>query len=137
LINTLRPEWLLSEASYGAQALLAIQSDRPDIVIMDITMPGISGLEVASKLREAGFDCPILMFTMHKSDELGKECRRAGAQGYVLKSQATEDLINAIDTLLTGSTFYGGLPEPDPGPARSDKPNLDTMFCSGLKFAFA
>ena len=133
LITTVRPEWLTSEAADGTQALQAIQTDKPDLVIMDITMPGSSGLEIASKLRKTGFDRPILMFTMHKSAELGNESRQAGAQGYVLKSQAIEDLVRAIDTLLAGGTFYGKPSSTEPAPST---PNPGLLFRIGFAPAF-
>jgi two-component system nitrate/nitrite response regulator NarL len=107
LLNSFRPEWSTSEAQDATQAFEAVQSQKPDLVIMDITMPDFSGLELASRLRSTGFDRPILMFTMHKSEQLGNDSRQAGAQGYVLKSQAVEDLVKAIDILLAGGTFYG------------------------------
>lgn len=77
------------------------------LIVLDITMPGHSGLEVAVKLRKAGFDRPILMFTMHQSEQLGNDALQAGAQGSVLKSEAAEQLVEAIDALLAGETFYG------------------------------
>lgn len=92
-------------------------------------MPDTSGLELASRLRKTGFDRPILMFTMHKSEQLGNESRQAGAQGYVLKSQAVEDLVKAIDLLLAGGTFYGKPTEPEIG-SKSSKAGLS--FYVGL-----
>jgi DNA-binding NarL/FixJ family response regulator len=134
LLNTTRPEWSIVEARDGNQALEMIETHTPDLVIMDITMPGLSGLQVVSGLRKSGFHRPVLMFTMHKSEQLGNETRNAGAQGYVLKSQAVEDLIQAIDTLLAGGTFYGAPPSPDKG---RDKPNPNLMFFVGLNADFA
>ncbi len=134
LLETMRPEWSIAEAQDGHQAREIIHTGNPHLVIMDITMPGSSGLEVVSNLRKSGFRQPVLMFTMHKSDQLVNETKTAGAQGYVLKSQAVEDLIRAIDILLAGGTFYGSSILPDGG---NEKPNPSLMFCIGLRSAFA
>jgi two-component system, NarL family, invasion response regulator UvrY len=107
LISAMRPAWIIAEAGDGDQAVELIRDEKPDLLIMDITLPGPSGLEIASRLRKSGFDRPILMFTMHKSPRLATDAQEAGAQGYVLKSQAVEDLIRALDTLLAGGTFFG------------------------------
>jgi DNA-binding NarL/FixJ family response regulator len=127
LITAMRPGWAISEAGDGAQAIQFIQGQKPDLLIMDITMPGSSGFEVVARLRKSGFDRPILMFTMHKAERLGVETREAGAQGYVLKSQAVEDLIRALDTLLAGGTFFG---EPPILKQKKDNPNTGVVFFS-------
>jgi DNA-binding NarL/FixJ family response regulator len=80
---------------------------QPDIVILDISMPKASGLEVAAKIMDMRLKSLVLMFTMHESESLPQEVRVAGAQGIVLKSQAARDLIRAIDVVLAGSTFFG------------------------------
>lgn len=129
LLATLRPAWTVSEAPDGPQAMAMIRNAAPDLVIMDITMPGLSGFEVASRLRKSGFNRPILMFTMHKSAQLKNEAQEAGTQGYVVKSQAVEDLVRAIDALLAGGTFFG--PENAPHGAPS-KPVLGIIFFRAL-----
>ena len=108
LITRSRPEWeICGEARDGEEALEAVRALRPDVVILDITMPKMSGLEAAPRIAKLGLGCRVLMFTMHDSDRLASEARRAQAQGLVLKSQAARDLIRAIDRLLAGSTFFG------------------------------
>jgi len=118
LITRSRPEWVIcGEAASGEQAIEACRKLKPDIVVLDITLPGISGLEASSRITHAGLGCRILMFTMHESERLYNEVRQAGAQGVVLKSQAARDLIRAIDLLLAGGTFF------EPGPAQQNPPN--------------
>lgn len=129
ILATLRPAWSVSEAANGKEAMELIKKTVPDLIIMDITMPGFSGFEVVSRLRKSGFDRPILMFTMHKSAQLTDEAKEAGAQGYVVKSQATEDLLQAVDTLLAGGTFFGAANVPDGSP---DKPILGLIFFRAL-----
>jgi len=134
LLAASRPDWNILEAGGGAQAVQTIQGNPPDLVVMDITMPDASGLQVTSRLRKTGFARPVLIFTMHESAALTGETKNAGAQGYVLKSQATEDLVRAIDILLAGGTFFGAPPDPTPSP-REPHPGL--IFFRGFAPSFA
>jgi DNA-binding NarL/FixJ family response regulator len=104
-----RPEWeICGEACDGKQAIEAVQRLKPDIVILDVTMPTMSGLQAAPQIAKLAMGCRILIFTMHESDRIVKDVRAAGANGYVQKSQAGRDLVVAIDALLAGGTFFGG-----------------------------
>lgn len=115
LLAKLRPDWeICGEATDGDEAIQLAQTLKPDIMILDITMPRMSGLEASSKMRKLGFVFPILIFTTHQSDRLALEVRRAGAQGYVLKSQAARNLVLAIDKLLADGTFFDAPPEAQP-----------------------
>jgi DNA-binding NarL/FixJ family response regulator len=95
------------EATNALTALEMVAVLNPDLVIMDITMPGTSGLVAARRISKLQPAPRVLMFTMHDFERLGTEVREAGAQGYVLKSQASRDLIIAIRSLLDGGTFFG------------------------------
>src|SRR6202162_1752536 len=107
LIARSRPEWeICGEARDGEEALEAVRTLKPDVVILDITMPKMSGLEAAPRIARLGLGCRVLMFTMHDSDRLSSEVRQAEAQGLVLKSQAARDLVRAVDRLLAGETFF-------------------------------
>jgi len=107
LITRSRPEWeICGEACDGEEAVEAVRSLRPDVVILDITMPKMSGLEAAPRIAKLGLGCRVLMFTMHDSERLSSEVRQAAAQGLVLKSQAARDLVRAVDRLLDGGTFF-------------------------------
>jgi len=108
LIVRSRPDWeICGEASDGEQAVKAIVALKPDVVVLDITMPKLSGLEAAAQIGKIGLRSRVLMFTMHESERLSIEVRQAKAQGFVLKSQAARDLIRAIVCLLSGGTFFG------------------------------
>jgi DNA-binding NarL/FixJ family response regulator len=122
LISRSRPEWeICGEAANGNDAVEAIKNLKPDVVVLDITMPGLSGLEVASQVTKLNLGSRVLMFTMHESEMLHGEVRRTGAQGYVLKSQAARDLIRAIDTLLAGGSFFGPQSVSTPPGGRREK----------------
>jgi DNA-binding NarL/FixJ family response regulator len=104
-----RPEWeICGEASDGKQAIQAVQTLKPDVVILDVTMPTMSGLQAAPQIAKLAGNCRILIFTMHESERIASDVRAAGAHGYVQKSQAGRDLVVAIDALLAGGTFFGG-----------------------------
>jgi len=107
LINRSRPVWeICGEATSGGDAIEAAVKLHPQIIVLDITMPGMSGLEAAAQISKLCPDCRILIFTMHDSERLTAEIRGVGAHGYVQKSQAARDLVVAIERLLSGETFF-------------------------------
>jgi DNA-binding NarL/FixJ family response regulator len=123
LLAKLRPEWqICGEAAYGDEAISMVRSLKPDIVVLDISMPKMSGLEACMHMRKMGMKVPVLIFTTHESETLDAEVRRVGAQGYVLKSQAARSLIAAIDEILSGGTFFGEPHDPDPAPGGNPAP---------------
>jgi DNA-binding NarL/FixJ family response regulator len=125
LLAKSRPEWeICGEASTGEQAIEFVQKQKPDVVILDITMPGMSGLEASSQMRKLGLDSPILIFTTHYSEHLGIEVRKAGAQGYVLKSHAALKLVMAIDVILAGGTFYEDPSSSESAAQKKSKPSI-------------
>ena len=105
---TKRSDWdICGEATNGKQAIDTVKNLKPDVVVLDISMPGMSGLEAAPHILKLRVGCRILIFTMHDSAQLVSEIRDVGAQGYVQKSQAARDLVEAIECLLKGGTFFG------------------------------
>jgi DNA-binding NarL/FixJ family response regulator len=132
LINRARPNWeICGEATNGKEAIAAVQSLQPDLVVLDITMPGLSGLEATQTLVKSELETKILMFTMHESARLANDVREAGAHGLVLKSQASRDLILAIETLLAGGTFFPNRPETN-GPPPSTRFSPGTLMLRAL-----
>ncbi len=108
LLSKSRADWeVCGEAANAIDALDAVQKLKPDVVILDISMPGISGLEAMQRMKQLEVPARVLIFTMHESQTLDTEVRKAGAQGYVLKSQAARDLVRAIQAILAGETFFG------------------------------
>jgi DNA-binding NarL/FixJ family response regulator len=103
-----RPDWtIVGEVENGQQAVQAVSEIKPDIVVLDITMPVMSGLEATQEICNLNLGSRVLIFTMHDSKSLVKALRKAGALGYVLKSHAARDLIRAIEALLGGGSFFG------------------------------
>jgi DNA-binding NarL/FixJ family response regulator len=134
LLAKLRPEWTIcGEATDGKEAIQAAQELKPDLMTLDITMPNLSGLEAAAEMRRLGMRFPILIFTTHQSERLAADVQQAGAQGYVLKSQAARNLVLAIDALLADGTFWGSSPENSP--AKEQKQNPRISFRRTLVFA--
>jgi DNA-binding NarL/FixJ family response regulator len=116
VISKSRPGWeVCGEATNGKEAIQAAVNLNPDVVLLDITMPVMSGLEAASHIAKLGLRCRVLIFTMHQSERLVVDVRKSGAQGYVQKAQAARDLILAIESLVAGGTFFGALSKSEPG----------------------
>jgi len=136
---------VVAEAATGEQALALAAEHRPDVVVLDVTMPGESGLRVAPKLRAAVPGTRVLILSMHDNAEYVREGVRAGASGYVLKDSAAAELRLAVRAVHAGGTYFStpaalGLtgapaaraaeadaPEADPAPA----PNAPTPNATG------
>jgi CheY-like chemotaxis protein len=103
-------EWAVcGEAVEGGEAVRKSTELKPDLVIMDVNLPGLSGIEAAQKIRHEREAAKILFFTVHDSDEVIREIIDVGALGYVAKSRASQDLIEAVRTVLGGKTFFPNL----------------------------
>jgi DNA-binding NarL/FixJ family response regulator len=102
-----RHGWVVcAEAATGRDAIAMAAEHRPDIVVMDISMPGLNGLEATRKIRKMLPKAGILIFSLHYSDQLVREVVDAGARAYLLKSDATRDLLHAIEALATHRSFF-------------------------------
>jgi DNA-binding NarL/FixJ family response regulator len=93
------------EASNGQEVLDAVAADACDVVVLDFSMPGKSGLDVVKDLRKDGRKHPILVLSMHPEGELAPRLLKAGASGYLTKESAPRDLVNAIRKIASGGTF--------------------------------
>ena len=101
-----RPDFeVVAEACDGREAVLMTMELKPDVIIMDVSMPKLNGVEAMRQLAKAGCSTEILALTMHSSETLAREVLGAGARGYVLKSDAARDLIAAVDVLGQHRTF--------------------------------
>jgi DNA-binding NarL/FixJ family response regulator len=100
-------EWAVcGEAVEGNEAVRMSTELKPDLVIMDVNLPGLSGIEAAQQIRLEHEPTKILFFTVHDSDEVIREIVGVGALGYVAKSRASQDLIEAVRIVLGGKTFF-------------------------------
>lgn len=93
----------------GTAALDAVRALRPDVVVLDISMPGMSGLEVAGRLRRDGSTVPIVFLTIHDDEDLVLATQAAGGSGYVLKTQLPSDLPVAVNEAWAGRRYVSRL----------------------------
>ena len=91
--------------SDGQDLLLTVQSDPPDLAIIDIALPMYNGLDAAQEIRKIAPRIKVIMLTMHKEPDLIKQAFRAGASGYVLKESAGIELLEAAKTVLRGGNY--------------------------------
>jgi two-component system response regulator NreC len=96
---------VVGEALNGREALELTESLQPDIVLMDITMPEMDGLEATRQLKARFPHIHVLVLTMHRSDDYFFEMLKAGASGYILKGAKTSELINAVRVVQQGEIF--------------------------------
>lgn len=97
---------VVQEASDGFEALEQLSQELPDIVILDIGMPGRNGLDVLKDIRERHADLPVLMLSMHPEDRFAIRAIRAGASGYLTKSSVSEELVRAIRQIVRRGKRY-------------------------------
>jgi DNA-binding NarL/FixJ family response regulator len=96
---------VVAEAADGRQALALAATHQPDIVLLDIGMPGLNGLETTVRLRQAVPSARIIILSMHANEEYVVQALQAGASGYILKQSAIDDLGAAIKNVLAGQTY--------------------------------
>ena len=101
------PGWVVAaDAANGRDAVAAAAEIKPDIMVLDLTMPELNGLEAARKIIAADPAARILILTAHESEQVVREVLSAGARGYVLKSDAGRVLVTAVQALLDGRYFF-------------------------------
>lgn len=94
------------EAKDGREAVDLAAAEKPDLILLDIGMPNLNGLEAARQILATSPDAQILILTMHDSDQVVREVLRAGARGFLLKSDAGRDLVAAVEALQHRRTFF-------------------------------
>ena len=104
--SLLEPTYEILDMVTDGEALLeAVGRLHPDLVVSDISMPGMSGLEALRRLREGDVSTPVVFLTIHDSEAMVAEAERLGAQGYVLKASADTELEPALEEALHGRRF--------------------------------
>jgi DNA-binding NarL/FixJ family response regulator len=107
VIGDARPEWeVCGEASTGREAVAAAARLRPDIVVMDISMPDMNGLEATREILKNNPGTEILILSVHESEQMVHDVLSAGARGYMLKQDAGNDLIAALEALRRHKLFF-------------------------------
>ena len=96
---------LIAEAGDGAVALKLIQEKVPDVAVLDVNLPGMSGLEIARKLQGKGLATQLIILTMHKEEETFNLALDLGVKGFVLKENAVEDILNGLATVAKGEHY--------------------------------
>jgi DNA-binding NarL/FixJ family response regulator len=105
LLKDLEGVEVVAEASDGAEALSVAERERPDVILMDIAMKGMNGLEAAARLRERQPEVKIVILSMHTSEEYVLLALRAGAAAYLIKDSATSELEVALKSVMRGETY--------------------------------
>jgi len=96
---------LLAQTGNGREAWELIESLQPDVAILDISMPEMTGIEVARRIAEGGFSTQVILLTMHEDPSAVLEAQEAGASGYVLKDNSFDELVQAVHTVVAGGSF--------------------------------
>ena len=97
---------IVGEAENGRQAVSMTQSLNPQIVVLDLAMPSLNGLEATRQILKASPQTKVLILTMHEADPMIRDVLDAGARGYILKTDAGRDLVSAIEALRRNKTFF-------------------------------
>jgi DNA-binding NarL/FixJ family response regulator len=101
-----RTGWVVGEASDGLEAVQKADESKPDVIVLDIGMPKLSGIEAARRICTLSPNSKIIFCTQENSPEVIEECLRLG-QGYIAKANAGKQLLTAIDAVLQGKQFVG------------------------------
>jgi DNA-binding response OmpR family regulator len=117
-----------AEAEDGAEALRTVRATRPDLVLLDLTLRDEDGLNVLAAIHGEQPTLPVLILSMHSEEMFAGPALAAGASGYLMKADASECLVEAMDTILSGRVYRGHpRPDPDDAPDRPDplQPSAD------------
>lgn len=99
---------VVGEAIDGADALEVIAAHNPDLLIIDIRMPNLTGIEVVEKLRSENNKVKIIMLSMHESEEYVLKSIKAGADGYLLKGSSKDEFLKALHSVSNGGKYFSG-----------------------------
>jgi DNA-binding NarL/FixJ family response regulator len=97
---------ICAEASNGQEAVRMAKELKPDVVLMDMTMPVMDGLEASKRILQIFPEMPIIMFSMHKSDVLTQKAKDVGLRGFVTKAESATSLLKAVDMVVGKEPFF-------------------------------
>lgn len=106
ILTSLENITIAGEAGNGEDAVKMYSSLKPDLVIMDISMPGMNGIEATKVIKEKDPDARILILTMHDNQEYLNQIIRSGAKGFILKNTDKDELLEAVRTVSSGDNFF-------------------------------
>jgi len=106
LLETRADFEICEEAGDGRTAVDLARTLQPDVVVMDVNLPQLNGIEATRQIRQHARKAEVLVLSMHESEDVVRDAIAAGARGYVFKSDAARDLIAAVDTVRAGRTFF-------------------------------
>lgn len=104
-ILDMHPEFRITEAENGTRALELIEKNKPDVAVLDVEMPGKTGLEVAKVVRARGFSVELILLTMHKDQRMVNKALDMGIKGYVLKENSIREVVQSIRTVYSGESY--------------------------------
>ena len=99
---------VVGEATDGLEALKMVETHQPDLLILDIRMPNLTGIEVVEKLRGQNNTVKIIMLSMHESEEYVLKSIKAGTDGYLLKGSSKEEFLKSLHTVANGGKYFSG-----------------------------
>lgn len=99
---------VIGEATDGIEALKIVETNKPDLLILDIRMPNLTGIEVVEKLRSLNNTVKIIMLSMHESEEYVLKSIKAGADGYLLKGSSKDEFLKAVHAVANGGKYFSG-----------------------------
>jgi DNA-binding NarL/FixJ family response regulator len=106
LVNLLKGKFeVVAAVTDGTLLVDAASRLRPDVIITDVSMPGLNGIEAFQQLKAAGSEAKVIVLTLHASVDLAAKLIGSGVSGFVMKLQATRELVTAIDQVLMGRTY--------------------------------
>lgn len=106
LVNLLKDKFeVVAAVADGSLLVEAASRLRPDIIVTDISMPGLNGIEAFQQLKAAGSEAKVIVLTLHANGELAAKLIASGVSGFVMKLRAARELVTAIDQVLMGQTY--------------------------------
>lgn len=97
---------IVGEAADGGEAVRLVEQNRPDVAVLDISMPNVNGIEATGIIKERFPETKVLILTIHESEEYIQELILAGADGYVLKNAEKKEIFDGVRAVASGSTFF-------------------------------
>ena len=121
---------VVGQASDGREAIRMAEELKPDIVVMDVGMPSLNGIEATRRVTHKLASTKVVILSMYKREEYAVQALRAGAMGFVVKESAVDELVQAVDTVMAGKTYLSpalGLKVPTPGRGREAKSPFEML----------